>query len=86
VSTGCEEKEDERGYPVHEADYGNAFAETKGMSKENPNQDYYKTGGRSQSDGPDRMHADVNADKHKLAQTDLNRNADHPAVRRSKKK
>jgi hypothetical protein len=56
------------------------------MSKQNPNQDYYKTGGRSQTDGPDRMHADVNADKHELAQTDPQKNADHPAVRRSKKK
>ena len=24
------------------------------MSKQNPNQDFYKIGGRSQSDGPDR--------------------------------
>ena len=56
------------------------------MSKENPNQDYYKTGGRSQTDGPDRMHADANADKHKFAQSNPTRNSDHPALRRSKKK
>ena len=56
------------------------------MSKTNPNQDFYKTGGRSQSDGPDRMHADVNADKHQLAQAQPGKNEDHPAIRRAKKK
>ena len=57
------------------------------MSKTNPNQDYYKTGGRAQTDGPDRNHADVNADKHDLAQTDRNaKNVEHPAALRSKKK
>lgn len=56
------------------------------MSKENPNQDYYKIGGRTQTDGPDRAHADANADKHKFAQSNPTRNAAHPAMRRSKKK
>jgi hypothetical protein len=56
------------------------------MSKEHPNQDYYKTGGSAQTDGPDRAHADANADKHKFSQSNPTRNADHPALRRSKKK
>ncbi|MBV8516362.1 MAG: hypothetical protein JO197_03065 [Acidobacteria bacterium] len=57
------------------------------MSKQNPNQDYYKIGGRSQSDGPDKLHANVNGDKHELAQSDPHgKNAEHPAVRRAKKK
>ena len=56
------------------------------MSKQNPNQQYYKTAGRSQSDGPDRLDADVNADKHQLAQVQPGRNPDHPAIRRAKKK
>lgn len=53
------------------------------MSKHNPNQDYYKTGGREQSDGPDRGN-DVNVEKQKFVAVD--RNAKHPAVLRSKKK
>ena len=65
---------------------GNSFAIYEGMSKQNPNQQYYKTGGRSQSDGPDRNHPDVNADKHQLAQIDPGKNPDHPAVKRAKRK
>jgi hypothetical protein len=57
------------------------------MSKQNPNQDYYKVGGRSQSDGPDKLHANANGDKNALGQSEQNaKNADHPAVRRAKKK
>ncbi|HEX8253321.1 MAG TPA: hypothetical protein VF846_09255 [Thermoanaerobaculia bacterium] len=59
------------------------------MSKANPNQDYYKVGGRSQSDGPDKMHANVNDDKEQLTQNAVdtkNPNSTHPAVMRSKKK
>jgi hypothetical protein len=57
------------------------------MSKANPNQDYYKIGGRSQSDGPDKMHANVNDDKQQLAQNSQDvKNSKHPAVLRSKKK
>ena len=56
------------------------------MSKTNPNQDYYKTGGRSQTDGPDKNHSNVNADKHQLAQNENEARADHPATRRAKKK
>lgn len=56
------------------------------MSKQNPNQQYYKTGGRSQSDGPDRLHANANDDKQVLGETQPQKNADHPAVRRAKKK
>lgn len=54
------------------------------MSKQNPNQQYYKTAGRSQSEGPDRLDADVNADKHQMAQAE--KDVKHPAVRRSMKK
>lgn len=53
------------------------------MSKQNPNQDHYKIGGREQSDGPDRGDP-VNLDKQKYEQID--KNARHPAVQRSKKK
>ena len=57
------------------------------MSKHNPNQDFYKTAGRAQTDGPDKSHANANADKHELAQSAPDvRNADHPAIRRAKKK
>ena len=57
------------------------------MSKQNPNQDYYKTGGRSQSEGPDRMHANANDDKQQLAQSSQDvKDSKHPAVLRSKKK
>ena len=56
------------------------------MSKHNPNQDYYKIGGRSQSDGPDKLHANANDDKNQLGQAQNDKNQDHPAVRRAKKK
>jgi hypothetical protein len=56
------------------------------MSKQNPNQDYYKTGGRSQSDGPDRMHANVNDDKRQLAEGQPQKDPNHPAIRRAKRK
>ena len=56
------------------------------MSKQNPNQDYYKIGGRSQSDGPDRSHSNVNGDKHELAHAQPGKNEEHPAIRRAKKK
>jgi hypothetical protein len=57
------------------------------MSKENPNQDYYKIGGRSQSDGPDKLHANVNDDKEQLSQNSQDvKNPKHPAILRSKKK
>jgi len=57
------------------------------MSKTNPNQDFYKVGGRSQSDGPDKMHANANQDKRQYGETDEHvRNAKHPAVMRAKKK
>jgi hypothetical protein len=57
------------------------------MSKTNPNQDYYKIGGRSQTDGPDKMHANVNDDKEQLSQNSQDaKNSKHPAVMRSKKK
>ena len=67
--------------------FGSAFAKTLCMSKQNPNQDYYKTGGRSQSEGPDRMHANANDDKAQLAQNSQDaKDPKHPAVMRSKKK
>lgn len=53
------------------------------MSKQNPNQDYYKIGGREQTDGPDRGDSGV-SQKERMADTD--KNAKHPAVMRSKKK
>lgn len=53
------------------------------MSKQHPNQDYYKTGGSAQSDGPDRGDP-VQQEKQKFVPDD--RNAKHPAVLRSKKK
>ena len=55
------------------------------MSKQNPNQDFYKTGGRSQSEGPDRLHANPNEDRNQLAQAQPGKNEDHPAIRRAKK-
>lgn len=59
----------------------------RGMSKHNPNQDYYKIGGRGQSDGPDRTHANVNDDKEQLATQDPNaKNGKHPAALRAQKK
>lgn len=57
------------------------------MSKQNPNQDYYKTGGRSQSEGPDKLHSNVNDDKNQLAQAEQDaKGSKHPAVMRAKKK
>jgi hypothetical protein len=56
------------------------------MSKQNPNQEYYKTGGRSQSDGPDRLHANENDDKPQPDQGQPGKNEKHPAVQRAKKK
>ncbi|HKR62256.1 MAG TPA: hypothetical protein VJZ00_00890 [Thermoanaerobaculia bacterium] len=53
------------------------------MSKHNPTQDFYKIGGRSQSEGPDRGD-DLHNEKQKLAET--NAHAEHPAVKRSAKK
>ena len=57
------------------------------MSKQNPNQDYYKTGGRAQTDGPDKNHANANDDKNVLGQDQPDtRDSQHPAVARAKKK
>lgn len=57
------------------------------MSKQHPNQDFYKVGGRSQSDGPDRQHANENDDKQALRQADQDaRSSKHPAVMRAKRK
>lgn len=53
------------------------------MSKQQPNQDYYKIGGRAQTDGSDRGEQ-VNDDKQQFSQ--IEKNAKHPAVLRSKKK
>jgi hypothetical protein len=54
------------------------------MSKQQPNQDYYKIGGREQTDGADRGEPAAKEDQPRLAQWD--RNAKHPAVMRSKRK
>ena len=57
------------------------------MSKHTPNQDYYKIGGRSQSDGPDKLHANANDDKNVLGQAQQDaKDPKHPAVMRAKKK
>jgi hypothetical protein len=53
------------------------------MSKQNPTQDFYKIGGREQSEGPDRGN-ELESSKQKLAQSDAH--AKHPAVKRSAKK
>ena len=53
------------------------------MSKQQPNQDFYKIGGRQQSDGSDRGDP-VREDKQEFVQAE--KNAKHPAVLRSKKK
>ena len=53
------------------------------MSKTNPNQQFYKIGGRNQSDGSDRGEPVVD-DKQELALNE--KNAKHPAVMRAKKK
>ena len=56
------------------------------MSKQNPNQEYYKTGGRSQSDGPDRLHTNEHPAKNQVAEEQFNKDPNHPAIRRAKKK
>jgi hypothetical protein len=53
------------------------------MSKQHPNQDFYKVGGSGQSDGPDRGDQPLES-KQRLAQTDAH--ATHPAVKRTAKK
>ena len=53
------------------------------MSKQQPNQNYYKIGGRAQSDGVDRGEP-LQDDKQEFVQVD--KNAKHPAVMRSKRK
>ncbi len=53
------------------------------MSKQHPNQDYYKIGGSGQSDGSDR-NEDVQREKQQFAQTE--KQAKHPAQRAAKKK
>ena len=53
------------------------------MSKQHPNQDFYKIGGSSQSEGPDRTEA-VHAETRRVPQSDAN--PKHPAVKRSAKK
>jgi len=53
------------------------------MSKQQPNQNYYKIGGRQQSDGADRGEP-VRDDKEQFAQTE--KDAKHPALMRAKKK
>jgi hypothetical protein len=54
------------------------------MSKQNPNQQYYKTAGRGQSDGPDRADSNNPQEKQEFVATE--KNARHPAVMRAKKK
>ena len=57
------------------------------MSKENPNQNAYKTAGRGQSEGPDKVHENANDDKPTLDRHGRDaKHASHPAVMRSKKK
>jgi hypothetical protein len=53
------------------------------MSKQHPNQDFYKIGGSGQSDGPDRGDY-IKDDKERLVQ--MEKDAKHPAVRRTAKK
>lgn len=59
-----------------------SFAPLRGMSKHNPNQDYYKIGGREQTDGPDRGNP-VHLDQQEFAEIEKK---SHPAVKRAKKK
>ncbi|MEO8382911.1 MAG: hypothetical protein ABI779_24860 [Acidobacteriota bacterium] len=54
------------------------------MSKQNPNQQYYKTAGRGQSEGPDRADSVNPQEKQEFVARD--KNARHPAVMRAKKK
>lgn len=58
------------------------FALSVAMSKTNPNQDYYKIGGRSQTDGPDRGNP-VQLDQQEFAEVEKK---SHPAVKRAAKK
>lgn len=53
------------------------------MSKQHPNQDFYKIGGSGQSDGLDRIE-DLERAKQDFAQTE--KQAKHPATRRAAKK
>lgn len=59
-----------------------SFAPVQAMSKHNPNQDYYKIGGRNQTDGPDRGNP-VSEDRQQFEQLDKKA---HPAVKRAAKK
>lgn len=52
------------------------------MSKHNPNQDFYKVGGRNQSDGPDRGEP-MTVERQQFERLDKNA---HPAVKRAAKK
>jgi hypothetical protein len=52
------------------------------MSKHNPNQDFYKIGGRNQTDGPDRGEP-LKDDRQQFEQLDKKA---HPAVKRAAKK
>jgi hypothetical protein len=53
------------------------------MSKQNPNQDFYKIGGRAQSDGPDRGEPAKPAQEEHFQQVAKNA---HPAVKRAAKR
>jgi len=53
------------------------------MSKTNPNQDYYKIGGRDQSDGADRA---IVHERQQQTFSQTEKDSKHPAVRRAKKK
>ena len=53
------------------------------MSKTNPNQDYYKTGGREQTDGPDRGEQAGARGSEQLSRAAKDA---HPAVKRAAKK
>jgi len=54
------------------------------MSKHNPNQDFYKIGGRKQTEGPDRgEQSKLSEDRQTFERVDKNA---HPAVKRAAKK
>ncbi|HEV7238106.1 MAG TPA: hypothetical protein VGQ36_02620 [Thermoanaerobaculia bacterium] len=55
------------------------------MSKTNPNQEYYKTAGRTQSEGPDRIHTNEDEAKNKRVQEQFGKDPNHPAIRAKKK-
>lgn len=55
------------------------------MSKHNPNQDYYKIAGRSQSDGPDRLDNQQHMDTQRVTEDQPGKDRNHP-IRRAKKK